>query len=416
MLSTEQSERASSPQRARLGVLIHFAVGGTGLGVWASRLPAVKEGLGLDDGDIGLVLFISAIGAMLSLRAAGRVIERYGSRRTTQLAGIAVTAAYLLPAAANNLATLAIVLFFFGVSLSMQDVAMNAQAVAIEKRIARPIMSSFHAAFSVGGIIGAGIGAATAKLELSYRPTFAVVSAFLFLAILMANRDVLEAPETGRRPHHVQRDKSSLPNRKALVALGVIGLASFVAEGAATDWTAIYLSDGIGASEDVAAMGFVVFAGTMTLGRLAGDRLATRFGALPLIRAGTLLAGVALIATLAVGTITAGFIGFAALGFGLSFVVPQVFSAAGALAPARAAAGLSFVSSIAYLGFLTGPAVIGAIARQTSLRVALLVPAVLVLVSSILASRLHTQDSGQAEAGLTEVGADSPEAARLGNL
>ena len=397
------SELASA-RSARLAILVHFAVSGTGLGVWAARLPSVKESLRLDDGDIGVALFVSAIGAMLSLRAAGRTIERYGSRRTVVAAGIAVTAAYLLPAAANSLVTLSMVLFFFGVSLSLQDVAMNSQAVAIEKRIAQPIMSSFHAAFSVGGILGAVIGALTAKLEVSYRATFAVVSVLLFIAIVVANKSVLRAAETEPRPHDVQRDTSPLPGRRALIALGVVGLASFIAEGAATDWTTIYLNDEAGASEAVAALGFVVFAGTMTLGRLLGDRLATRYGALPLIRAGTLLAGVALVATLAVGTIAAGFVGFAALGFGLSFVVPQVFSAAGAIAPERAAAALSFVSSISYLGFLVGPAVIGALAKQTSLRIALLVPAVLVLVSSVLASRLHTATAGPDEPVLAEVG------------
>lgn len=406
-MTTQHEHVAASPQRARKAVLVHFAVSGAGLGVWAARLPAVKDGLHLTDGDIGLVLFISAIGAMLSLRAAGRIIERYGSRRTTQLAGVATAAAFVMPALARNVPTLALALFYLGVTLSLTDVAINSQAVAIESRVAKPIMSSFHAAFSVGGILGAGIGALTAKVELSYRTTFACVSAGLLVAILIANRSVLRAPETERRPHDVARDRSRLPQRKALLALGLIGLASFIAEGAAADWATIYLRDVTGATEALAAIGFVVFASTMTVGRLAGDWLAARHGALPLIRAGTALAGVALVAALSIGTIAAAFVGFALLGIGLSIVVPQVFSAAGAIAPGRAAAALSFVSSIAYVGFLTGPAAIGALAQQTSLRIALLIPAGLVLVSSLLASRLHTAEAGSTPLVLADAGANS---------
>ncbi|MEP7055008.1 MAG: MFS transporter [Actinomycetota bacterium] len=391
------SAPSSSPTRARAAVIVHFLCTGSVLGVWAARLPAVKHGLRIHDGDIGLVLFVGAFGALLSLRAAGRLIERYGSRRTTQFAGVVLTASFVLSAGAWNLTGLAVALFVISSSASLQDVAMNAQAVAIEHRLERPIMSSFHAAFSLGGIVGAAIGAATAKLGVSYRSTFAGVSAVLFLTILVANRWVLDAPETRRRPHDVERDRTRLPERKALLALGFIAFVSFIAEGAAADWTTIYLRDNTSASAATAAVGFVVFSGTMTAGRLSGDRVAARFGALPLIRLGTGVAGAGLLFAVAIGSTAAGFVGFALLGIGLSIVVPQVFSAAGALAPGRAARALSTVSSIAYLGFLAGPATIGVVARQVNLRVALLIPAALVLGGSLLASRLHGAD-GRAQA------------------
>lgn len=384
---TDSEQTAAA--RPRAAVVAHFLCNGVGLGVWASRLPAVKDQLAIDDRDLGLVLFLAALGAMASLRAAGRVIERFGSRPTTAVAGLALMAAFALPAASVGLPSLGLSLLALGATVSMQDVAMNSQAVAIERRYGRPIMSSFHAAFSVGGMVGAGIGALTASLAISFRPTFVVVSAIAVVAILVANRFLLDAPETGRRPAHVERDRTRLPERGALLALGAIGFASFVAEGAAADWTTIYLRDGTGSTEAVAAVGFVVFSVTMTAGRLAGDRLAARFGAMPLIRAGTALAGAGLVTAIAVGTTAAGFLGFAALGAGLSIVVPQVFSAAGFIAPTRAAAALSWVSSISYLGLLVGPASIGALSHEANLRVALLMPAVLVLAASVLASRLH---------------------------
>lgn len=372
--------------------MTHFLCGGLGLGVWAARLPAVKTALRLQNGDIGLVLFVAAIGSLGSLRVAGLVIERFGSRRTTQVAGLAHAAAFLFPALARDLPTLAVALFAVGAAASMQDISMNTQAVAIEHRAVRPIMSSFHAAFSIGGIVGAGIGALTAQVGLAYRPTFAIVTALLLIAIYAANRGLLDAPETQRRPAEDERDRTPLPHRAALLALGAIGLVSFVAEGAAADWTTIYLRDDTGASEVVAALGFLAFSVSMTAGRLTGDAVAARFGALPLIRAGTAVAGIGFAIAIAVGTTAAGFLGFAVFGIGLSIVVPQVFSAAGAMAPGRAAAALSWVSSISYLGFLAGPATIGAVARQTNLRLALVIPTVLVLGSSLLASRLHAAD------------------------
>lgn len=357
---------------------------------WASRLPALKADLNIDDGDVGLVLFFGAIGALSALRAAGRVIERFGSRRTTAVAGLVLMATFALPAAARNLPTMALAMLAIGMGASMQDVAMNSQAVAIERRIQRPIMSSFHAAFSIGLGLGAGAGALAAKADVSYRVLFVVSSALAAVAIGMLNRSLLDAPETAARPADVARDRSRLPQRSALLALGAVGFASFIAEGAAADWTSIYLHEETGATDALAATGLAVFSVTMTAGRLAGDKLAARFGALPLIRAGTALAGSGLLVALIVGTTVAGFAGFAVLGAGLSIVVPQVFSAAGAIAPERAAAALSTVSSISYLGFLAGPATIGAISRSFNLRAALLIPAVLVLAGSVLASRLHS--------------------------
>ncbi len=380
---------SSSPTTARIAVLVHFLANGIGMGVWASRLPSVKHELGLVDGQIAMVVLAGALAAMASLRLAGPAIERFGSLRATQVAGTFMMLSLLMPAAAGNLATLALGIVLIAAGSSFQDVGMNSQAVAIERHMGRPIMSSFHAAFSIGGIAGAGFGALTARADLSYRATFAVASAVLVVAVLVANRWLFDAPETARREKEEMQGSRGLPHRGALLALGAVGLASFVAEGSAMDWIAIYLRDNTGSSAAVAAVGFMVFNITMTVGRLFGDRLAARFGAMPLVRAGTALAGAGSAAGLFFGTTVTGIAGFAVMGLGLSIVVTQVFSAAGQLAPGRAPAALSLVSAISYLGFLAGPAAIGAVAHVADLRTALFVPAALVVVASLVASRLH---------------------------
>jgi MFS family permease len=216
----------------------------------------------------------------------------------------------------------------------------------------------------------------------------------LLVVIVVVNRWLLDAPETTSRKSEDVQGGRSLPHRGTLIVLGAIGFASFVAEGSAGDWGAIYLRDDTHASAATAAVGFMVFNILMTVGRLSGDRLAARFGALPLIRLGTAVAGIGMAIALTIGTTAAGFGGFAAWGIGLSIVVPQVFSAAGLLAPGRAPAALAVVSSISYLGFLVGPATIGAVANATGgLRTALFIPVALALASSVVASRLHVAPS-----------------------
>ena len=394
---------SSSPYSARRAVMVHFLVNGVGIGIWASRLPSVKQGLHLEDGQVAIVIFMGAIGAMLSLRAAGPLIERFGSRRTTQIAGLCMMLSLLIPATANGVVQLGFGMLAFAGAASFQDVGMNSQAIAIEHRIAKPIMSSFHAAFSIGGILGAAGGAFTAKLDVSYRLTFVIFSAVLFVAVAVANRWLLDAPETASRDRENVRGRGGLPHRGVIIALGIVGLSSFVAEGSAADWTAIYLRDNTGATAAVAAIGFMLFNVTMTIGRLAGDKLATRFGAMFLVRAGTAVAGVSLAIGLVLRSTIAGMAGFAVMGLGLSIIVPQVFSAAGQLVPDRAPAALSLVSSISYLGFLTGPAAIGAVAHALDLRVALFIPAALVLGGSLVASRLHTAGDSPLPAAADEL-------------
>jgi MFS family permease len=393
----------SSPLQARYAVLVHFLVNGMGMGIWASRLPAVKHGLRLEDGQVAIVIFAGAVGAMLSLRAAGPLIERFGSRRTTQIAAVFMMLSLLIPAAARNLPQLMVGMLLIAAGSSFQDVGMNSQAVAIEHRLAKPIMSSFHAAFSVGAILGAAGGAITAKLNVSYQHTFAGFAVVLVAAVLVANRWLLNAPETSRRDASEMQGRGGLPHRGVLIALGVIGLASFIAEGSAADWAAIYLRDDTGTTAAVAAIGFMIFNITMTAGRLAGDRLAARFGAMFLVRAGTAVAGIGLLGGLLGRTTAAGIAGFAVMGIGLSIIVPQVFSAAAQLAPGRAPAALSLVSAISYFGFLTGPAAIGAVAHAANLRIALVIPAALILASSLVASRLHTASDSPLPAAADEL-------------
>ncbi len=381
-------EEADEPSavRARLAVLAHFFANGASLGVWASRLPAVKSELHLVDSQIAAATLIGALTALVSLRLAGPLIERVGSRRTVQIAGVLVVTNLVLPAMAAGYAMFAVAAAMAFCVASFHDVGMNSQGMAVERRLGRPVMSSFHAAFSIGMITGAGVGAATAGAAVSYRATFVVTSVVLVGLVLLANGHLLFARIA---PRDGAGERVPLPRRAFLLALGALALICFVIEGAAVDWTAIYLQDETGATAAVAALGLMAFNVSMTAGRVAGDRLAARFGALSLVRGGMALGGAGLAIGLVVGSTPAGLVAFAVLGAGLSVVVPQLFSTAGAVAGDRAPAAIALISSIAYVGFLAGPAVIGAVAHWQGLRMALPVPAAFVVIGSLAARGLR---------------------------
>jgi predicted MFS family arabinose efflux permease len=291
----------------------------------------------------------------------------------------------LVPAAyAGNLGVLAGSLLLFGLVHGALDVAMNANAVEVERACGRPVMSSFHAVFSIGGFTGATAGGLFAHLGLSPAATFwsagVVIAALAWWAARWALRP---APV----PASATSSGGGLP--KGIAFLGVLAFCCLVGEGAAADWSSVYLSEDLGAGPGFAAAGYAAFSIMMTAGRLAGDRLAARLGAVPLVRCCGLLAAAGLALALLVAHPVAGVAGFACFGAGLSCIVPQVFSAAGHRDPAYAGRALARAASIGYLGFLSGPALIGAAGELAGLPRALAIPALLAAFVALAATALR---------------------------
>jgi fucose permease len=257
------------------------------------------------------------------------------------------------------------------------DVAMNAHGVEVEQRLGRPILSSLHAGFSAGGLAGAGAGALVAGAGLDVRIHFAAMALVLALATLVAAPWLL--PGT---PHPADRTLALPP--RSLWPLGLIAFCCLLAEGAAADWSAVYLHGPLGAGAGTAALGFTGFSVAMTISRLFGDRLTLRIGPVRLVRGGALIATIGLGAALLNGGTVPGIIGFACLGAGVAVVVPTVFRAAGTGYGVAPGAALAAVTTTGYTGFLVGPPIIGAIASATSLPVALC----LVLVATTTAAAL----------------------------
>ena len=366
------------PRPARLAVTVVFFASGAAYGSWVARVPALQEGLDATKSELGLALFGVAAGAVVMLPVAGWLSARLGSRRVTQAGLLGVALSLPLIGLAPSLLTLTLAFALFGATGATLDLAMNAHGVAVEGRYGRPILSSFHAAFSLGGLAGAGAGGVAAALEIS--PTAQFLGASLaILAIGVWSRAHL-------LPGHVDVAPGPVYGRPSaeLVALAAIAFAGLLAEGATGDWSGVYLNDTLGTGEGAATIAFIGFSVTMTLGRLVGDRLTARFGAPALTRGAGLLGAAGISATLLSGDPVVAALGFACLGAGLSTVIPTVFRAAGA-AGSSAGAGIAAVSTVGYTAFLVGPPAIGFLADATSLLLALSLLVVLCGAIAVLA-------------------------------
>lgn len=373
-------------RRARIAVHLLFLLDGTAIGVWTARIPAVKERLALSDGQFSLALFAMACGSIVGMQVVGRLVDRYGSA-AVMIPGGALLGLALIPLAyAPGLAALSVCLFVFGALWGTMNVSMNANAVQVERGLGRPVMSSFHAFYSVGGFAGAGLGGLFAHAGIGVGPTFLTAAAALILLAAWSHLWALRTrPEPERHREPAARDGNVA---RGVLLLGVLGFFCMIGEGAAADWSSVYLREDLGSSPGFAATAYAAFSIMMTAGRLAGDALAARFGPVALVRCCGLLAGTGLAAALVIGHPVAGVIGFGCFGAGLSCIVPQVFSAAGHRDPAQAGRALARVASVGYAGFLLGPVVIGQAAELTGLPRALAIPALLALLVALAAPAL----------------------------
>jgi MFS family permease len=370
------------PFRApRLAVTSLFLAHGFLFGTWVARIPAVQDELELGEGELGAALLCLTLGAVLAMPVAGWIVAREGSRATARQTVVVFAALLPALALAPSLVLLALALLLFGAAAGALDIAMNAHGVEVERRYARPILSSFHAGWSFGGLVGAGVGALAAWAGVGLLPHFTAVAVVVGVSGLLASAALL--PAGADRPESPPR--LARPPRQ-LLALAALAFCGLFAEGAVADWSAVYLAGPLDAGAGLAALGFATFSVAMAGFRLLGDRLTTRWGPVALMRRGGLLAGAGLAAALLIGHPVAALIGFACMGAGLAAVVPVAFRAAGSLAGVPAGAGIAALTTVGYTAFLVGPPVIGFVAEVAGLPLALGIVVVLLGVLTALAS------------------------------
>ena len=364
---------------ARAAVTAVFFVNGALIASWAPYIPRIKHDLGLSARDLGLVLLAMAVGAVACMPGAGLMVERFGARAT--LAVVIAVSYVALPFTllAPDALALAGVLCVMGAASGVTDIAMNANGAAVERRYGRPILSSLHGLWSIGGFVAAGTTALAIALGVPAELHLVCASLVLGgLGLAACTQLMPAAPPTGTL--HTPRVR---PSRR-LLGLALISLAAFLAEGAINDWGPLYLRTSLGQSATVGAAGYAVFVGSMAAMRLTGDRLTTRFGRVPMVRTGGAVAAVALAAALLLARPEATFIAFVCAGLGLANVFPLVVSAAGRSRSPAPALAIATVSMGGYAGVLIGPPAIGFLADAASLPVALgLVVALCALVAAL---------------------------------
>jgi fucose permease len=376
-----------SADRARVAVAVVFAVNGVEFSSWLSRLPAVRDTLGLTPGQLGLLLLAMASGTVGSLPLSGLLVRRIGPARAVLLGGLTVTAGLLAVAVGLTAASLpptAVGLFFTGLGTGTWDVAMNVEATDVEQRLGRTLLPRFHAGFSLGTVAGALLGAAAAATGVPLPAQLAATALCVLAVLVLATRRFLafhhdvDAPASGGsglRP--AWREPRTL-------LIGVMVLSFAFTEGTANDWLAIALVDGHHATQAQGALGFSLFVAAMTLSRTIGGSLLDRWGRPRVLRATAVLALAGLLLVIvgpapvwvAVGSLLWG--AGSALGF-------PVGMTAAADDPASAAVRVSVVSSIGYTAFLGGPPLIGLLAGRVGILDALLV-VLAALVVALLAA------------------------------
>ncbi len=358
-------------RRATLAV---FFVNGLGIGAWAAAIPRLKADLTLSDGALSLVLLSFAAGAVTAMPLTGFVAQRIPSGRAASAAGIAFLASLGSLALAPSLALFCASAFVVGAADGAMDVAMNAHASDVERRWGRPIMSSFHAAFSLGGAAGAVLGA-----------QFAASSAALGLwgPCLVGLAVVgLAASSLWGHGGGLRSASLSLPGR-ALLPLAALALLAMMTEGAVGDWSGTYLMQS-GVAIGLVASAYAAFSLCMILGRIFGDAIVGLVGSRATVAFGGVIAAAGLAVGVAWPGLVAGVVGFALVGAGLSNTVPVIFSAAGRTG-SPPSVGIASAATAGYAGLLLGPAVVGGVALVANLRTAIAMLALVALLAAALA-------------------------------
>src|SRR5918998_3258813 len=358
-------KRQTTRRTAWFAIAAVFFVNGVTLASWISRIPTMAERLDLSPGQVGLALMALAAGALVAFPTAGRLVDTRSSGFTVVCFALIMILSLPLVGIAPHLLMLFVTLFVVGFGNGGMDVSMNAQGIQVQRLVGRSIISSLHGCYSLGAFAGAAIGAGVAQLGVPPLVHFLGASVFGLAALSWIRRWLIPDIQDPRKSEAAAA--FALPPR-SLLLLGVLALCASIGEGAIADWGGLYLSDVLGTSSGIAALGFAAFSVAMLIGRFSGDALVRRFGAPRLVRAGGALAALGLGIALLLNQPGIMLLGFATVGLGLSIVYPLVFSAAGNHPTVPAGRAVAGVATMGYGGFLARPPLPRWLAAPTSPR------------------------------------------------
>ncbi|MER6845044.1 MFS transporter [Streptomyces platensis] len=400
----------------RLATFAYFVLNGFLMGMWIVHIPDIEQRAGISHAVLGWLLLLLGAGAFAGMQLVGPLADRFGARTVVPLSAALCSAGVVLPGWAANVWTLGAALFALGLGNGCLDVSMNAHAIQVERGYQRPVMSAFHAAFSIGGVLAALAGARMLSWGWSPVANLGTV-ALLGLATAVTAAPALlrsggtDAPETSEA--HETPDAPDAPDtpdasdgltaaakgrRRAKTPRRIWGLAALalmimLCEGVANDWSALHLRNVLGAPAATAALAYGAFSTAMTIGRLLTDRVAARFGSVAVLRYGASAAALGLAAASLSSSIPLTLIGWTLFGAGLSGCVPQLFSAAGHAEPDAAGTNVSRVAGLGYVGMLAGPAIIGPLTQIMPLQVTFFLPVAFCAIAAATAGILRPRNT-----------------------
>ena len=371
----------------RLAVAAFYFCMGLCFASWASRIPDIKTKLHLSEAELGSILLALPIGQLVTMPVSGRLVTKYGSRTVLSIAILLYALELTNIGWATQVWQLVLALFIFGVVGNLSNISVNTQGVLAEKIYDRPIMTSFHGGWSIAGFTGALIGLLMMNLRLSPHQHFFIVAALVFIIVFIARKYLI--PGTSAQ---TEKKKFFSKPEGVLVQLGIIAFCSMAAEGAMFDWSGVYFKEVVEAPHSLVIMGYASFMIMMATGRFVGDRIIARIGRKKMLQISGIFVLTGLLISVLFPYLVTATLGFLIVGFGVSSVIPTVYSTAARSAKIAPGMALASVSSIGFLGFLLGPPLIGYIAHLASLQYSFAVVALFGLCITAIVSKLKVMD------------------------
>ncbi|EML4850780.1 MFS transporter [Morganella morganii] len=368
--------------REQMATRALFFVAGFASAAWAALVPFAKLNTGVNDGVLGLLLLCLGGGALVAMPLTGVLTTRFGCRRVMTVSVILLSIALPLLAVINHTGLLALTLIIFGMGIGITDCAMNIQAIIVEKAAPKPMMSGFHGFYSVGGIAGAGAMSGFMLAGMGALQAAGAVTAICLLLLALSYKGMLDYAWPSEGPAF------AVP-RGAVLLIGIICFATFLAEGSVLDWSAVFLTEYRHVPESMGGLGFACFAVLMSLGRLTGDKIVAVLGRPQVVLWGALLAAGGLLLSVLSDNWLLALTGYGLIGLGCANVVPVMFSAIGRQTSMPQAVAVPAVTTLGYLGILAGPASVGLIAYRFTLPAALLAVVALLLLVALLSRKVR---------------------------
>lgn len=377
----------------RWAVAAMFLANGFLTGSWAPQIPVFLTRLDISKFTLGLLILLFGAGAVIAMTWCGHLISRHGSRTVLRWFGVCASFGLLVVALAPDVPLAAVAMLLFGGSVGGMDVAMNANAVIVERRLGRAIMSSSHGFWSLGGFAGGAMGGFAIQ-HYGHLAHAGAVTVVAFVVVLLALRHLIAEERLVAAEHH----KFSLPASPMVYLIGLMALLTMISEGAVLDWGALYLRQELGADLAVAGLAYAAFSGVMAIMRFFGDGVRNRFGAVATLRGSALIAAIGMLVAGLSPSPYLAIAAFAFCGFGIANMVPIIFSAGGNQEGMSSGTGMSVVTTMGYSGILVAPSAIGFVAEHSSFGPIFIAMAALLIVVLLMAGLAHRAEFAPAPA------------------